>query len=65
MAANTARSRVRVRVEHVFDHQENSMGRKVVRTIGVARAKFKIGMMSLGYNISRLAQLERVAAAPA
>jgi hypothetical protein len=32
------------------------MGRKVVRTIGVARAKFKIGMMSLGYNISVSAQ---------
>ena len=41
------------------------MGRKVVRTIGMARAKFKIGMVNLGYNISRLVQLERMAAAPA
>jgi IS5 family transposase len=65
MAANTMRSKVRARVEHVFGHQENSMGRKVVRTIGMARAKFKIGMMNLGYNISRLVQLERIAAAPA
>lgn len=64
-AANTARSKVRARVEHVFGHQENAMGRKIVRTIGMARAKFKIGMMNLGYNISRLAQLERAAAAPA
>ncbi len=63
-AANTARSKVRARVEHVFGHQENAMGRKIVRTIGMARAKFKIGMMNLGYNISRLAQLERAAAAP-
>jgi hypothetical protein len=63
-AANTARSKVRARVEHVFGHQENAMGRKIVRTIGMARAKFKIGMMNLGYNISRLVQLERVAAAP-
>jgi IS5 family transposase len=65
MVANTMRSKVRARVEHVFGHQENAMGRKVVRTIGMARAKFKIGMMNLGYNISRLVQLERIAAAPA
>jgi IS5 family transposase len=64
-AANKMRSRVRARVEHVFGHQENSMGRKIVRSIGMARARFKIGMMNLGYNIRRLVQLERVAAAPA
>jgi transposase, IS5 family len=64
-AANKSRSRVRARVEHVFGHQENSMGRKIVRSIGMARARFKIGMMNLGYNIHRLVQLERVAAAPA
>ena len=64
-AANTTRSRVRARVEHVFGHQENSMGGKIVRTIGIARARFKIGMMNLGYNMRRLVQLERVAAAPA
>jgi IS5 family transposase len=63
--ANTIRSKVRARVEHVFGHQENSMGRKIVRTIGMARARFKIGMMNLGYNMRRLVQLERVAAAPA
>jgi IS5 family transposase len=64
-AANTVRSKVRARVEHVFGHQANSMGRKIVRTIGMARARFKIGMMNLGYNIRRLVQLERLAAAPA
>ena len=64
-AADTTRSRVRARVEHVFGHQENLMGRKIVRTIGMARARFKIGMMNLGYNMRRLVQLERVAAAPA
>ena len=64
-AANTVRSKVRARVEHVFGHQENSMGRKIVRTIGMARARFKIGMMNLGYNIRRLVQLERLAVAPA
>jgi transposase, IS5 family len=64
-AANTMRSKVRARVEHVFGHQENSMGGKIVRTIGIARARLKIGMMNLGYNIRRLVQIERAAAAPA
>src|SRR5882724_5065431 len=64
-SANTTRSKVRARVEHVFGHQQGSMGGKIARTIGIARARFKIGMMNLGYNIRRLVQLERVAAAPA
>jgi hypothetical protein len=41
------------------------MGGKIVRTIGIARARLKIGMMNLGYNISRLVQIERAAAASA
>jgi len=64
-SANTTRSKVRARVEHVFGHQQSSMGGKIVRNIGIARARFKIGMMNLGYNIRRLVQLKRVAAAPA
>ena len=48
-----------------FGQQQNSMGGKIVRTIGIVRARFKIGMMNLGYNIRRLVQLERMAAAPA
>jgi hypothetical protein len=41
------------------------MGAKIVRTVGAARARFKIGMMNLGYNMRRLVQLERMAAASA
>jgi len=63
--ANRTRSKVRARVEHVFGHQHTSMGGKIVRTIGIVRARFKIGMMNLGYNIRRLVQLERMAAASA
>jgi IS5 family transposase len=63
--ANTTRSRVRARVEHVFADQENAMGGKFVRTIGIARAAVKIGMMNLVYNMRRLVWLKRVAAAPA
>jgi IS5 family transposase len=62
---NTTRSRLRARVEHVFGHQHTSMGGTIVRTIGIVRARAKIGLMNLVYNISRLVQLERMAAAPA
>lgn len=62
--ANKTRSKVRVRVEHVFGFQERSMGGKFVRTIGLARASVKIGMMNLVYNMSRLVQFERGVAAP-
>ena len=41
------------------------MGGKIVRTIGIARACVKIGMMNLVYNMRRLVQLERMAVAPA
>jgi transposase, IS5 family len=64
-AANTTRSRVRARVEHVFGDQQNAMGGIFVRTIGIARAAVKIGMMNLVYNMRRFVSLERVAAAPA
>ena len=64
-AANVTRSRVRARVEHVFGDQQNAMGAKLVRTIGMARARAKIGLMNLVYNMRRLVQLERMAAAPA
>jgi len=57
---NRTRSKVRVRVEHVFGFQHNSMGGKFIRTIGIARAGFKIGMMNLTYNLKRYLQLERI-----
>jgi IS5 family transposase len=64
-AGNTTRSRVRARVEHVFGHQHTSMGGTIVRTIGIVRARAKIGLMNLVYNMSRLVQIERVVATPA
>jgi len=56
---NRRRSRVRARVEHVFGFQENTQGGKFVRTVGIIRARAKIGMMNLGYNLKRYAWLER------
>lgn len=52
-AANTEKSRVRVRVEHIFGHMETAMDGCFVRTIGMARAKVKIGIENLAYNVSR------------
>ena len=39
------------------------MGGTLVRTIGLARAKTKIGLKNLAYNMRRLVQLERLAMA--
>ena len=55
-AANRIKSKTRVRVEHVFGAQ-HAMGGHIVRTIGLARAKVKIGMMNLVYNMKRLGLL--------
>ena len=57
-ASNKEKSRVRSRVEHVFGAQAQ-MGGHIVRTIGILRAKVKIGMMNLVYNMVRLGQLLR------
>jgi IS5 family transposase len=62
-AANKARSKVRARVEHVFADQKNGMGAGLVRTIGIVRARCKIGMTNLVYNMRRFVCLERMAAA--
>ncbi len=53
---NRVKSKVRARVEHVFG-AEAQMGGHLVRTIGLERAKVKIGMMNLVYNMKRLGQL--------
>jgi IS5 family transposase len=61
--ANSRKSKVRARIEHVFGAQENAPGGRLVRTIGIVRAKIKIGLQNLAYNIRRLVILERAAAA--
>jgi len=54
--ANARKSAVRSAVEHVFARQKGPMG-LVVRTIGLARARVKIGLANLAYNIKRLVWL--------
>ena len=46
------------RVEHVPAGQKHRMG-VFIRTIGIARARIKIGLANLAYNFKRLAWLER------
>ena len=63
---NATRARVRARVEHVFAAQKCRLG-LVVRTVGMVRARVKIGLANLAYNFSRLAwlQAQRPREAPA
>jgi len=61
-ASNKEKSSIRARVEHVFGFVENSMHGSIVRTIGIARANAKIGMMNLTNNICRCTQLKMVIA---
>jgi transposase, IS5 family len=50
--ANAAKSKVRAAVEHVFARQKGPMG-LVVRTIGIARARVKIGLANLVFTMKR------------
>jgi IS5 family transposase len=50
---NYKRSKIRSRIEHIFGVQAMRAGSLLIRTIGVARAKAKIGLRNLAYNIDR------------
>ena len=50
--ANAARSKVRSAVEHVFATQKHRMG-LFIRTIGIERAKVKIGLANIAFNFKR------------
>ena len=62
---NRTRSKVRARVEHVFGAQTNDMGGTLLRCIGIARARARIGLKNLAYNMRRVIQLDALAAARA
>lgn len=47
-------ARIRARVEHVFGHQMTAMGGKLIRTIGLVRARAKLGLKNLVYNFQRV-----------
>jgi IS5 family transposase len=60
--ANAQKSKVRSAVEHVFALQKGPMA-LFVRTIGLARARVKIGLANLAYNMRRFVFLTRKYAA--
>lgn len=60
--ANSAKSEIRSRVEHVFARQKGPMA-LVIRTIGLARARVKIGLANLAYNMRRMVWLAEAASA--
>jgi IS5 family transposase len=50
--ANAQKSKVRSAIEHVFAHQKGLLN-LTIRTIGLARARVKIGLANLAYNMRR------------
>src|SRR3546814_10166653 len=57
-SANNRKSKIRSKVEHVFAEQKYRMG-LFIRTIGIERARVKIGLANIVYSIKRLMFLER------
>lgn len=57
IASNRKKSRIRSRVEHIFGVQSQRAGDLILRSIGLVRAKAKIGLRNLSYNMSRYAIL--------
>ncbi len=58
---NATRGKVRAAVEHVFACQKQRL-RLVVRTVGLTRAKTRLGLANLAYNLLRFVWLEGRAA---
>lgn len=58
--SNKEKSKIRVRVEHVFGFIKNSMSDLYVRSIGFRRAATAVGIINLIYNIFRVEQLQRI-----
>ena len=54
---NHSRSRIRVRVEHVFGIQAQKAGNTIIRAIGEIRERAESGLRNLAYNIDRYGTL--------
>jgi IS5 family transposase len=57
---NKTRAKIRCRIEHVFGVMAMMAGSLVVRTIGIIRARAKIGLRNIAYNINRYALLATI-----
>ena len=60
---NRRKSKIRCRIEHVFAFMTMSMHGLTVRSIGIERAAFNIGLTNLVYNLCRYSFLSRKEAA--
>ena len=58
---NRKKSKIRCRIEHIFGFITGSMHGITVRSIGIARAKFNIGLTNFVYNICRYTTLMKKA----
>ncbi|MDP2193954.1 MAG: IS5 family transposase, partial [Alphaproteobacteria bacterium] len=59
-ANNKIKSKIRVRVEHVFGFMEQSMNGLYLRCVGLVRATGLIGLINLTYNLFRYEQITRL-----
>lgn len=57
--ANCQKSKIRCRIEHIFGYMTGSMNGISIRSIGLMRAWFNIGMLNLVYNFCRYNFLKR------
>ena len=58
-AGNRIKSKTRCRIEHIFGFMTGSMHGITVRSVGIARAEFNIGLTNLIYNLCRFEFLNR------
>lgn len=58
--SNKIKSKIRVRVEHIFGFIENSMQGSNTRYIGFKRNKMRVGITNLVYNMFRYEQIMRL-----
>ena len=59
--SNTTKSKVRVRVEHIFGYMKTTMNGIDLRCIGLKRAAFHLALANLTYNMCRYEYLTRSA----
>ena len=57
--SNRRKSKIRCRIEHVFGFITVSMHGLTVRSIGIKRAEFNIGLTNLVYNFCRYTILKQ------
>ena len=63
-ARNRQKSKIRVRIEHIFGYMSQSMKGFYLRAIGRRRNAAAIGLINLIYNLARYEQIVRLKLLP-